>query len=278
MHGASDKTCGEALQVSALPSEAAVKADALSYSLAGRKLNDIAVVTPYYREGLHELLLAHRSVLSQDIAVTHIMVADGHPNPAVASWNCQHVVLPSAHRDAGNFARGVGALHAFQGGAECVCFLDADNWLEPNHASSLYGAIMRDGADIGASRRALRRLDGSVLAPLDPESDGLRFADTGTVMLRRTAIEIAALWATLPVELSGAGDQFIWAAMNNRGLKIARTDIPTMNYKTKWAVHYAGRGETPPPGTVDLTIVRESEAYWQTLSETDKRRIVLGHS
>ncbi len=247
-------------------------------SNVGTQVRKIAVVTPYYRESLHELLLAHQSVLAQDIAVTHIMVADGHPNPAVAAWDAQHVVLPAAHRDAGNFARGVGALHAFQGGAEGVCFLDADNWLEPNHVSSLFGAILRDGADVGVSRRALRRLDGSVLDPLDPESDGLRFADTGTVMLRRTAVAIAALWTTLPVELSGAGDQFIWAAVNNRGLKIARTDIPTMNYKTKWAVHYAGRGETPPQGAVDLTIVRRSEVYWQTLPDADKRRIVLGHA
>lgn len=245
--------------------------------LAGLRPGKIAVVTPYYRESLQELLLAHQSVMAQDAAVTHIMVADGHPNPAVAGWNCQHLVLPSAHGDAGNFARGVGALHAFQGGAECVCFLDADNWLEPNHASSLYSAITATESDVGVSRRALRRLDGSVLDPLDPESDGFRFADTGTVMLRRSALEIAALWATLPAELSGAGDQFIWAAVNNRGFKVARTDTPSMNYKTRWAVHYVGRGEVPPRGAVDLTIVRKSEAHWQALTDAERRRIILGH-
>lgn len=236
----------------------------------------VAVVTPYYKERLHELWLAHQSVMGQNTGVTHIMVADGHPNPAVATWNCQHLVLPCAHSDAGNFARGAGALHAFQVGAECVCFLDADNWLEPNHVSSLHGAILSDASDIGVSRRTLRRLDGTMLDALDPESDGQRFADTGTVMLRRSAIDIAALWTTLPRELSGAGDQVIWAAIKSRGFKISRTSLPTLNYKTKWAVHYRGRGEKPPAEAVDLTIVQDSEYYWQQLSDSEKRRIIIG--
>jgi hypothetical protein len=237
-----------------------------------------AVVTPYHNEHVDELLTAHRSVLSQFPVVNHIMVADGCPNAAVGTWACQHIVLPSAHGDAGNFARGIGALHAFQSGAEFVCFLDADNWLEANHVSSLHDAITRYRSDIAVSRRALIRLDGSVLDPLDPESDGFRFADTGTVMLSRAAIDIASLWATLPTELWGAGDQFIWAAINNRGLKISRTEIPTVNYKTKWAVHYLGRNEEPPHGTVDLMAVKKSEHHWQGMSEMDRRRIILGHA
>ena len=241
-------------------------------------MTKLAVVTPYYREDLHELATAHHSVVAQDAEVTHIMVADGYPNAAVNAWGCQHIVLPSAHHDAGNFARGVGALHAFQSGAECVCFLDADNWLEPNHVSTLHDALIRERSDIAVSRRTLRRLDGSVLDPMDPESDGYRFADTGTVMLSRRALEIAVLWTTLPVELSGAGDQFVWAAVNNRGFAIARTSKPTMNYKTKWAVHYAGRQEFPPLGSVDLTIVRNSEAHWQKLPDSEKRRIIFGRS
>lgn len=239
-------------------------------------LRRIAVVTPYYKEDLHELWLAHQSVIGQNAAVTHIMVADGHPNSAVATWSCQHLILPNSHQDAGNFARGAGALHAFQGGAECVCFLDADNWLEPNHVSSLFEVILRESSDIGVSRRTLRRLDGTVLDPLDQESDGQRFADTGTVMLRRSAIDIAVLWTTLPRELGGAGDQIIWGAVNSRGFKITRTGLPTLNYKTKWAVHYRGRGEEPPSGAVDLTVVQNSERYWQSLPDADKRKILMG--
>lgn len=245
-------------------------------STVSAALRKIAVVTPYYRESLLELSIAHQSVMAQDVDVTHIMVADGHSNTAVGNWKCQHIILPSAHNDAGNFARGIGALHAFQNGAEYVCFLDADNWLEPNHASSLYKAVALDKFDISISRRTLRRLDGSILDHLDPESDGVRFADTGTMMLSRNAIEIAALWATLPVELSGAGDQFIWAAIKQRRFKIARTNLPTMNYKTKWAAHYSVRGEEPPNGTVDLEIIRNSERHWQKLSTHEQRRILSG--
>ncbi|MBE7180317.1 MAG: glycosyltransferase, partial [Terriglobus roseus] len=196
---------------------------------------NIAIVTPYYKEETDEILIAHHSVLQQDLAARHIVVADGHPNSALSLWACEHIVLPSAHRDAGNFARGVGALHAFQSGAEYVCFLDADNWLESRHVSSLCDHMASSGADVGVSRRILRRLDRSVLDPFDWESDGAQFADTGTVMLSRSAIEIAALWATLPAQLSGAGDQVIWAAINQRGFRVVRTEQATTNYKTKWA-------------------------------------------
>jgi hypothetical protein len=243
-----------------------------------RRTMNIAIVTPYYKEAADELLVAHQSVLQQDMKVRHIMVADGFPQPGVADWDCEHIALPSAHRDAGNFARGVGALHAFQTGADFVGFLDADNWLQSNHASSLHGLMARTHADIGVCRRILRRLDRSILDPFDWESDGAGFADTGTVMLRRSAIEIAALWATLPVQLSGAGDRVVWAAINQRGFRIVRTELATTNYKTKWAVHYTGRREQPPTGTVDLAYVQASEMHWATLSDAEKRRIVLGRA
>jgi glycosyltransferase involved in cell wall biosynthesis len=237
---------------------------------------NIAVVMPYFKEDTEELLFAHQSVLQQSRTARHIIVADGHPNPVVSAWACEHIVLPSAHRDAGNFARGVGALHAFQTGAEYVCFLDADNWLENNHVSSLCDHIVSSGADIGVSRRILRRLDRSILDPFDWESDGAQFADTGTVMLSRSTIDIAALWATMPVQLSGAGDQIIWAAINERRFRIVRTEQATTNYKTKWAVHYTGRGEVPPPGTVDLSYVQSAHEYWRILPEADRRRLLWG--
>jgi hypothetical protein len=243
-----------------------------------RRIMNVAIVTPYYTEAADELIVAHLSVLQQDMTVRHILVADGFPQPAVADWTCEHIVLPLAHRDAGNFARGVGALHAFQTGADYVGFLDADNWLQSNHASSLYGLMRRETADIGVCRRILRRLDRSILDPFDFESDGTGFADTGTVMLHRSAIEIAALWATLPVQLSGAGDRVVWAAINQRGFRIARTELATTNYKTKWAVHYTGRREQPPPGTVDLAYVQASERHWATLPDAEKRRLVLGRA
>lgn len=237
----------------------------------------ISVITPYYKETTEQLLSMHRSVLRQDMKVTHVMVADGFPNASVSKWDCQHIILPTAHHDAGNFARGVGALHAFQSGADCVCYLDADNWLESGHVSSLFDAMSESKADVAVSRRALRRLDGSILEALDSESDAVRFADTSTMMLARSAIEISTLWITMPQQLSGAGDQIVWAAINQRGLKVARTGIPTMNYVTKWDVHYSGRGEVAPQGAVDLGIVRASEEFWKAMPEIDRRRLILGH-
>lgn len=236
----------------------------------------IYVITPYYKEEIGDLYLAHQSVITQDIDVVHVMIADGFPKEVISSWGCQHIILPVAHHDAGNFARGTGALHAFQEGADYVCFLDADNWLEQNHLYSLYSSVRLENCDVSVSRRILRRLDRTVLDPFDFESDGVRFADTGTVMLSRSAIEIAALWATLPRQLSGAGDRIIWAAINQRAFRIARTNMATTNYKTKWAVHYTGRGERAPPGTVDLKYVEAAHEYWMALNDQERQRIIQG--
>ncbi|WP_204269457.1 hypothetical protein, partial [Escherichia coli] len=90
-----------------------------------------------YKEDIGDIRQAHESVLAQDLPCRHVLVADGFPKAEIDGWDCEHITLPTAHHDAGDFARGMGALHALNDGAEFVAFLDADNWLAPNHVSSL---------------------------------------------------------------------------------------------------------------------------------------------
>src|SRR5437868_3981074 len=61
----------------------------------------VAVVTPYYKEPIEVLRRCLDSVAAQRAACTHFLVADGHPNPEVAQWGVEHVVLPKSHADNG---------------------------------------------------------------------------------------------------------------------------------------------------------------------------------
>ncbi len=236
----------------------------------------IAIVTPYYREDLSELRACHESVLAQELPCTHVLVADGHPQGVIDGWDCEHVVLPTAHADKGDFARGMGALHAINTGAEFVAFLDADNWIEPDHALSLVNAALHHQTAITTCRRSLRRLDGSVLDAFDAESDGEHFADTSTILYHKSVLDVLSLWATMPAALGGIGDQIVWAAIKARGYPSASTGRATLNYRTSLACHYHARHEAPPPGAADLAHVKASHAAWHAMSAHQQRRILRG--
>ncbi|WP_430912574.1 glycosyltransferase [Methylobacterium sp. sgz302541] len=237
----------------------------------------IALVTPYYKEDLAEIRQGHESVLAQDMPCRHIIVADGFAKPEIDAWDCEHIVLPNAHEDKGDFARGMGALHAVHAGAEFVAFLDADNWVEPNHMSSLICTALKNGTAITTCRRALRRLDGSMLDPLDNESDGLRFADTGTILFHKSVIDIIALWAMMPRNVGTIGDQIVWAAVQARGYPISHTSLPTLNYRTKFRSHYIARREIPPAGTTDIAHVESGAQAWNALNEHQRRCMLIGY-
>ena len=237
----------------------------------------IAVVTPYYREDLADIRASHESVIGQDLACRHVLVADGFPKAEIDGWACEHVVLPKAHADKGDFARGMGALHAINTGADFVTFLDADNWLAPNHISSLAAAALKNQTAITTSRRMLRRLDGTVLDPMDPESDGDRFADTGTILFHKSVIDIVSLWATMPASVGAIGDQIVWAAIKARRYPVSNTGAATLNYRTSFACHYQARNEAPPEGATDLAHIQAGHVAWAALNEHERRCMMIGY-
>lgn len=98
----------------------------------------VALITPYYTESVDLLRRCHESVASQTYpGVTHIMVADGHPNNVVDEWDCEHLKLPESHRDSGATPRAVAALSAFGRGYDAVGFIDADNSVDPDHVACM---------------------------------------------------------------------------------------------------------------------------------------------
>ena len=174
--------------------------------------NKIAVVTPYYKESTEMLWKAHESVKAQGSDVIHIMVADGHPNPTVATWDVQHVVLPRSHGDNGNTPRGIGGILAQAQNCTYVAYLDADNWFLTDHINSLLDLQKRTGSSICASLRSFYALDGTYLNNISEyDENEHRHIDTSCLLIHRSGFSALSIWADIPKPLSPICDRIFCA-------------------------------------------------------------------
>jgi len=76
----------------------------------------IAVITPYYKEPIEFLQKCHESVVNQNVAADHFLIADEHPNNDLSELNIKHVCLPHALFYNGNTPRGLGGALAIAEG------------------------------------------------------------------------------------------------------------------------------------------------------------------
>ncbi len=207
----------------------------------------VAVITPYHREPIEQIRQCHESVRSQTVPCDHFLVADGHPQPDVATWPAQHFILPRAHGDFGNTARGLGALAARNEGYDAVAFLDADNWYAPGHIASMIEVHQITGAPVCTSGRTLHRPDGSFLAIDRHDSDGKTHVDTSCFFLTREAFGLLPIWALMPPNLHQGSDRVFWQAIVARDIRRAHRARPTVAYRTIYRSHYEGLGQPVPP-------------------------------
>ena len=184
----------------------------------------IAVVTPYYQESTDILRRCHDSVVAQTHAVTHIMLADGHPNDTVDGWDALHVRLPGS-QDTGDTPRAIGALLASSMSSDAISLLDADNWFEPEHIANLQALHQQTGAQVVTCARTLRREDGSVLGLCD-ESDGQGFNYTNCYLIHSSAFYIFSTWGFKRKDLSVYGDRIFWNNLLRAGVSRAHSHSP----------------------------------------------------
>jgi glycosyltransferase involved in cell wall biosynthesis len=220
----------------------------------------VALVTPYYKESIDVLRRNHESVMAQTYpGVTHIMVADGHPNETVTEWDCEHIALPGSHRDGGGTPRAIGALSAFGRGYDAVGFLDADNWIDPDHVACMVAVVESEGADFVAATRRIHC--GNTLEFLYTdlvESNGDYLTDTNCMFLTRACAHLLGYWSPGP-EKAMISDRVFWDAVKHSGLRIARCLKPTVSFPTRYAFHYGYAGVEIPP-----------EAVWFTFANTER--------
>lgn len=228
----------------------------------------VAVITPYCEEPPQVLRDCHQAASSQSFSCTHFMIADGQPRQEVARWAAQHIILPQAHHDCGNTARGIGSLSAMNQGYDAVSFLDADHWYYPNHIESMIKLHLSTGASVCTAARNIHRLDGSLMFTDLHESDGKRHVDTSCLFIMRPAFRLLPLWTMMPTQLGPVSDQVMWQAIKARRVPHAHNPEPTVAYRTRSHAHYWSIGEPAPAGaksSVDST--SKAMAWWNSLPE-----------
>jgi len=206
----------------------------------------VAIVTPYHREMSDVLSRCHASVKAQTHQTTHIMVADGHPSPAVAAWDIQHMIMPHAHADGGDTPRGLGALSALNQGFDAVGFLDADNWLAEDHVENCLAACARNDAPISFASRQIVLSTGQYCTFEDRDVVEQRHVDTSCYFMLRDAALIMALWAMIDPRVWQACDRVMLSAIKTLGIGHAWTGHKSVYYNSHWGLHFRAMGLTPP--------------------------------
>ena len=205
-----------------------------------------AIVTPYYKEDKWLLERCIQSVRKQTVPTDHIVVADGFPQDWIDGERVRHIRLDRNHNDYGNTPRTIGGLLAISAGHEGIGFLDADNWLEPNHVASCVEASERNAeCDFVIARRNLCRPDGSVLNVHEPPVQS--FVDTNCFFMLPGSYHVIPHFALMPIQLSPICDRVFYAALRAKKLNAEVVTEKTVNYHCLWSYIYKVAGETPPP-------------------------------
>jgi glycosyltransferase involved in cell wall biosynthesis len=203
-----------------------------------------AIVTPYYKEDQAVLNRCIRSVREQTHKdIKHFLIADGYPQHF--DYDIEHVAIPNCG-DYGDTPRAIGAAIASSQGYDVIAFLDADNWYEPDHIAEALKYMSAD-KPIVTTGRNLRRLDGSFLGAC-PESDGVNFCDTNCYVIHQSVAGVIGNWTFKPKRYGIIGDRIFWHNLPKHFC--ARSPKHTVNYTTKFAVHYQHFGEKPPRDSI----------------------------
>ena len=232
----------------------------------------VAVVTPYFKEPDATLERCLLSVAGQSQPATHILVADGHPRALVDQAGVRHLRLDRSHGDAGNAARGLGALLAVAEEFDAIAFLDADNWFDDSHVATCLAAAHQasEPPDFVVARRRLVRPDGSVLREFSEEDDRGQHIDTNCLFLLRSSFHTAARWGSMPKALHEVGDRVFLKLLLAENLRAIRCAETTVNYLCTWRSPYLAANEEPPPSAKPDPDPADFNRWWRSLDAREK--------
>ena len=191
----------------------------------------------------------------------HFLVNDGDDALRGESFpNVEVFHLPTRHADCGNVARAIGSISADARGYDAIAYLDADNWLEPDHLQTLVDLHRRTRASVCTSGRNIVDLQGCLLGPCK-ETDGENFVDTSSIFLTRAAFGIIAVWHGIPQRLAAICDRLVWKAIKDANLARAHNPASTVNFRSNYRAHYLSSGRQPPRGAkhVHITMTATGE-------------------
>lgn len=203
----------------------------------------------------HRNLLKNLASVQQQTyrRVEHFVVIDGleHRRQVEAtiaelpetSQPLQVIVLPHATgKDRWCGHRIYGAM-SFLVNSEFVCYLDEDNWFEPDHVESLVAVIQATESKWGFSLRNIVDENGQFIAPdlceslgnLHPvfNAPGVHLVDTSCYMLRReVAVQFAPAWygQTRPGRGAMERDRLVCKTLLEECPQVCSTRRHTLNY------------------------------------------------
>ncbi len=222
----------------------------------------VAVVTPYYRTPDAWLRMCHESVRAQTHPCTHILVADGIAQEIVQHFDSQHIVLSQGHADYGDTPRAIGSMSAIGQGFDAITYLDADNWYEPDHISSLVELHRSTGSAICTSMRNFHHVNGQKLATC-LSSDGEIFCDTNCLMLFRSAFSLCSVWALMEPDEHAIDDRVVWYRILQSGASHAHSRCATLAYRATHAGIYKDLGLTVPQGVKNGPAIGDALQRWE---------------
>lgn len=206
----------------------------------------VAMITAYYKEEPRFLDHCIKSVRAQTIPTDHILVADGFPQDWIDVRDVRHIRLDQKHSDYGDTPRGLGLLIAIAEQYDAIGFLDADNYLEPNHVESAFkAASLVPDCDFVIAQRHLRRPDLSILPVNDEPIE--EHIDTNCYLFLPGSYHAAMDFALVPRQISIIGDRFFYSKLKNQDLKASVIPLKTVNYRCLWEPIYRACGEPLPP-------------------------------
>lgn len=232
---------------------------------------NVAVITPYHRETDEKLARCMASVAAQTHPATHFMVADGFPRDLVAAApGVRHVVLPQAHGDNGNTPRGIGALSALNAGFDGFAFLDADNWLDPEHVASLVEAVQRTGAAVAFSDRRIVLPDGTPVEWPDTGDQQRKHVDTSSFFITADAAFLLPYWATMDQPTSPCCDRVMLGLVRGFNVLHVFTGRPTLFFESHYSYHHRLAGRDPPatPHDIDFEALVARQSAERSLKRT----------
>jgi len=192
----------------------------------------IAVVTA--TTGRDTLKQTIESVAAQTVACKHYVINDGVPMSSDLISCLTHVnycFLPVKTGGNGMMNGGIIAASAYLVQEDLICWLDDDNWIEPDHLETLLAA--KEDKPYAYSLRKLVEPDGTLFDYDDFESLGIHsgFIDLNCYLMdRQLAVQLAPLWYKTTGDLM-VGDRYVYDCLRGNSLPYGETGQYTVNYR-----------------------------------------------
>lgn len=201
--------------------------------------------------GRPELKQCIESVRAQSISVRHMVLVNGakfHDDAKVVLESFPEVESHYLTDNTGDYGAGPCMADCYAAGpfltrSDWVCFLDDDNWFDPDHIESLLWLVEKYGLEWAYSLRRWVAMDGTPIGDDDWQSlgywpnplveqlpeDQVRLVDTSCFFVkRRLAQRMSLAWTAAPFYT----DRGFLMALMKSGSRYGCTGLSSVNYRT----------------------------------------------